>query len=69
MLEKEILELCSKEIKDQEKLVKLQALIKKGANVNVKDEQGNSPLINAVKNGNDRAVLLLLQRSVAVYWR
>jgi ankyrin repeat protein len=37
--------------------------LEKGANVNAKDEQGNSPLINAVKNNHDRAVLLLLQRN------
>lgn len=61
MLEKEILELCSKDIKDQEKLVKLKDLVKRGANVNAKDKEGGTPLNTVSGHGNLECVKFLLQ--------
>lgn len=59
----DLLKICSKTSNKYPNdiiLLAAEDLLKKGANPNYKDEDGNSPIILAIKNNNSKLVELLL---------
>lgn len=65
----DLLKICSKTSNKYPNdiiLLAAEDLLKKGANPNYKDEDGNSPIILAIKNNNSKLVELLLSSGATI---
>ena len=65
-MNRDLIDVCSTKPSSEIILLAAEDLLKKGANPNYKDEDGNSPIILAIKNKNSKLVQLLLYRGATI---